>query len=266
MRRLRWLLPWLSSRAALSQLEGKRRGAGRAGLPNGDTNLPPGPAGRRLNNRLPGGRGVPRSRCLAKTGFCTCGRLRLSTACGKCLSEPRAGPRRLASWRPTPRSAQPLPAPLPHSSPARSHLHHPRLSQRPASRLHPGYLGRAGSGRGRSAHRVPFCRPCCGSGLRPFLGPPARDSRPVTSRARWRRPRLPRQTGRIRVRPLSPGRAGACPPRLSVTRGSRRNPRLKGRRSPGRPPARRALAHRRGRRLSGRCSGSGWIRRPACSR
>ena len=55
---MRWLwrlLPWLSRRAAFSQLEGKRQGAGRAGLPKGDTNLSPGPAGRRLNNRLPAG-------------------------------------------------------------------------------------------------------------------------------------------------------------------------------------------------------------------
>jgi hypothetical protein len=65
---MRWLgrlLPWLSRRVAFSQLEGKRRGAGRAGLPNRHTNLPPGPAERRLNKRLPRG-------CVAYHGAGAC--------------------------------------------------------------------------------------------------------------------------------------------------------------------------------------------------
>ena len=152
---MRWLgrlLPWLSRRSAFSQLEGKRRGAGRAGLPNGYTNLPPGSAGRRLNKRLPRGRvAYHGAGARPRQVSVPVDVLRLSTACGKCLSGPWAGPRRLASWRPTPRSAQPLPAPphrircrpapfrpgpLPRSSPARSHRRHLRLSRR-AEPSHP---------------------------------------------------------------------------------------------------------------------------------
>jgi hypothetical protein len=77
---MRWLwrlLPWLSRHAAFSQLEGKRRGAGRAGLPNGHTNLPLGPAGGRLNKRLLRGAGAYHG-----AGVCQGRFLYLWTFCG----------------------------------------------------------------------------------------------------------------------------------------------------------------------------------------
>src|SRR5262249_46394937 len=54
--------------------EGKRPGAGRAGLPNGHTNLPRCPAASPEQPLARPARGVPRNRCLSKTVFCTCGR------------------------------------------------------------------------------------------------------------------------------------------------------------------------------------------------
>jgi hypothetical protein len=219
---------------------------------------------------------------------------------GKCPRRHQPAPPRLASWRPTPRSAQPPPAPprrirrrpvsWPHPGPARSHRCHPLPSRPSPSRSGPGGPvplpgllsvlaqaspggsrapsagqlrsrphqedgwayptwpmaswghparpgqtsrpsrpagpGRPGSGRSRSARRSPFCRPCCGSGLRPFLGPPGRASSQTQ----------PHQNLmlRSRARPPRRGQPSARPPRLSPARGNRRNLPRKGRRSPDR--------------------------------
>jgi hypothetical protein len=244
----------------------------------------------------------------------------LSPACRKCVRWPRPASPRLASWRPTPRSAQPTPAPPdpapPDPVPPRRIRRHPapcRLApiRRQPLPLCPGHPGRLVSGLSRSARRGQFCRLCCGPGLRPSrdprdqqkpsqhlldrpgqdrlhpLGRPGRDSRQATGLTRQHRPRPPRRPHRARVmrsRVRLHGRSQGSgrPPRLSVARGSRPSPPLRGRRmSPARmSPAWLGLPSpwwrircglvcwRRGRSLCprGRCSGSRWIPRPGCSR